>query len=114
MLVVVAFDYEDGDSLIFEAAQHGHRVIGRLRLYVAAVEEVARYQDEIYAAAYGVPLDHVSPGAEEIARPVGQGISFDAEVYVSHVKKSCHINTRVRRGLRRDPGRVCPTFPCSR
>jgi hypothetical protein len=103
VLVVIALDHEDGDPLLLKPAQHRHRVIRRLRFYVAAVEQVARYDDEVYAAGDGVAFDHLAPGPEEIARPVGQVISFDAEMNVSYVKKSCHMNNRVYAGLRNEP-----------
>jgi hypothetical protein len=61
-----------------------------LRLYIAPVEEVARYQDEIYSSAKRVTLDNVTPGAEEIARAVGQVVSLYPKMNVSYVKKLRH------------------------
>lgn len=95
MLIVITFDYENWNSLLLKATQHGHRVICCLRFYVPAVEEITRYNHEIYAPSDGVTLDHFSPGSKEIARPVGQVISFDAEVNISYVKKPCHIKNQI-------------------
>jgi hypothetical protein len=79
---------------LLKAAQHGHGVVCGLRLDVAAVEEVASHENEIYAARDCEALDHLSPGAEEIARAVGQVISFDAEMNIGYVKKPCHMNNQ--------------------
>jgi hypothetical protein len=88
---MIAFDDKHRYPLPVELAQHDHRVICGLGVEVAAVEKVARYHHEIDAAAYGVALDHLSPGAEKIARAVGQVVSLYAEMNVGYVKKSRHI-----------------------
>jgi len=74
-----------------EAAQHCHRVICGLRLYVPAVEKITRDKNEIYAPSNGVALDYVSPCTKEVARAVGQVIPLDAEMNIGYVKKPCHI-----------------------
>jgi hypothetical protein len=52
-------------------------VVGSLRVDVAAVEQIARDDYEIYALGYGVPLYDLFPCPVEIARAVRQVISFD-------------------------------------
>src|SRR5262249_13456794 len=52
--------------------------------------EIAGDDHEINVALNGMALDDFVPGAEEVARAVWQIISFNAEVNVCDVKKSCH------------------------
>jgi hypothetical protein len=65
-------------------------VIGGLRVYVAAVEEIARDEYEIDSSRDGVALDYFLPRTKEIARSIRQVISPDAKMYVGYVKESGH------------------------
>src|SRR5436305_7290592 len=97
VLIVGAFDDDERDARFVELSQHEHRVIGGLRINVAAIKKIAGDDHEIDAAREGVVFNDFTPGAEEIARAVWQIVALDAEVYVCDVKKSCHaISKRLR------------------
>src|SRR5205085_12093021 len=108
MLIVVAFDDDDGDARLVELPQHEHRVVSGLRVYVAAVEKVAGDDHEVDAAPERVSFDDVAPGAEEVAGAVRQVVALDAEVNVCDVEKSGHALRKRTRSCPHGP------FACAR
>src|SRR6185295_3639918 len=90
MLIVVAFDDNDRDACFIELPQHEHRVIGGLRVNIAAIKKVAGDDHEINPAGDGMAFNDFTPGAEKVARAVWQIVALDAEMNICDVEKSCH------------------------
>ena len=83
--VVVALDGDDGDARILQKLKPRERVVHRLRVYVATIEEVPRDDDEIHSVRQRVFLYHVIPTAEEILRTLFDIVTSATEVNVREV-----------------------------
>ncbi len=86
-LVVVALDGDDGDAGVLQEVESGDGVVHRLRVNVAAVEEVAGDEDEINAVRDGVRGDYLVPGPEKILRALLQVVAAAAQMYVREMQE---------------------------
>jgi hypothetical protein len=82
---VVTLNGDDGNTCILQKLEAGERVVHRLRVDVAPVEEVARDEHEVHLVRQRVMLDHVEPAPEEVLRTLLKVIAPAAQVDVRHV-----------------------------
>ncbi len=74
-------------------------MVHRLRVNVAAVEEIAHDEQEIHTVRDRRVGDDIIPGAKEVFGAFFQIIAAAAEVYISQVKKS-HCRDIIRYSAR--------------
>jgi hypothetical protein len=82
---VIPFDCDDGNSSVLQKLKARERVVHRLRINIAAVEEVARDEHEVNTVRHRVAFDNVVPTVEKILRALFEIVSAAAEVYVREV-----------------------------
>jgi hypothetical protein len=73
-------------------------MVCRLRIYHALMEQISGYEHEINPAAYGILLDHLSPGSEEIARAIWEIVSPYAQMYIRYVEEPRHVLASIPSG----------------
>jgi hypothetical protein len=94
-LVMVAFDGDRRDSGLLEEFKAGYGMIHRLRVYVAAVEEISRNEHEINFVRDGVIRYHLVPRPEKIFRALFQIITAATQMYVCQMEES-HMTSIIR------------------
>jgi hypothetical protein len=74
-------------------------MIGSLGIHPPLIEQVPGYQHEVDPPPDRVPLDHFTPGAKEVQRPIGQIVTMYAQMNVSYVKEFRHLLVFLEPGL---------------
>ena len=88
MLIVIAFDRDDGDAVFLQQSEPFDGVIHRLGRDSLFVKKIAAHQYEVDPAVDRVSAKHIHPRVEKIARAFSELIARTAEMHIGDMQKS--------------------------